>query len=282
VSWDSSEEKCHLQIPTDGVLESIGHFRDPVAAARFYDHVMLARRDGQEAELNFPACNATTGTNKGKRALDWYARIEAGTAKKGKKGKSPGVGAQTTVSPMTGVWADAPGPDPDKNAEPTPNAGATNPVAQGEFAGYGGNAWYITHRAKADASIAKAEEDDEEREAEEREEEERLPAVQRLIRGEWPRVVAAARKLKGLMEAIVAGAEGTKAKWTKPLRSMGKRTRKRLLWESLTGLDIRNTRCTRNRCGTTRNAKGTARTQQARMTCAAMPRTRHGIRSPRG
>jgi hypothetical protein len=89
----------------------------------------------------------------------------------------------------------------------------------------------MDHHAEADASIAKYEEDEEDEDEEEEEgEEEPLPAVQRLIRGEWPVVVAAATTLlKGLVEAIVAGAEGMKAQWTKPLRSMGKSTRKRLM-----------------------------------------------------
>jgi hypothetical protein len=45
-------------------------------------------------------------------------------------------------------------------------------------------------------------------------------------------------------------------------------------WESPTGLYTPATRCARKRCGTTRNAKATARTQKARTTCAAMPRMR--------
>ena len=53
--------------------------------------------------------------------------------------------------------------------------------------------------------------------------------MQRLIRGEWQGVVAAARKLKRLLEAIVKGAEGGKAKWTKSLRKKAKKARKCLM-----------------------------------------------------
>jgi hypothetical protein len=124
VSWDISKEKYHVQISVGGgVLNHVGYFTEEVQAARVYDTATV-QLYGQEAQLNFPFSKTPSS-------------LRAAMAKKGTNGKSPGVGARTTVSPITGVGADTPGPDPDKNAEPTSSA-----VAQGGFAGSGGDAWY--------------------------------------------------------------------------------------------------------------------------------------------